>query len=73
VCKTITVKLQAVDCTEVSFASFLSGGSTSMAVINLPEKKLAKRTSVHCLNFRAEIHQIFEVFFWKIEDTKKSF
>ena len=33
-------------CTEVSFASFRSGGFTTMAVINPPEKKLAKRTSV---------------------------
>ena len=32
---------------EVRFASFLSGGFTTMAVINPPEKKLAKRTSVH--------------------------
>ena len=30
------------------FASFLSGGFTTMAVINPPERKLAKRTSVHC-------------------------
>ena len=27
------------------FASFLSGGFTTVAVINSPEKKLAKRTS----------------------------
>ena len=32
--------------TEVRLASFLSGGFTTMAVINPPEKKLAKRTSV---------------------------
>ena len=31
--------------TEVRFASFLSGGFTTMIVINPPEKKLAKRTS----------------------------
>ena len=44
-------------CTEVHFASFLSGEITTMAVINPLEKKLAKRTSVHysevwsqCLN-----------------------
>ena len=36
-------------CTEVRFASLLSGGFTTMAVINPPEKKLANRTSVHCL------------------------
>ena len=35
-------------CTEVHFASFLSGGFTSMAVINSPERKLAKHTSVQC-------------------------
>ena len=33
-------------CTEVRFAIFLSRGFTSMAVINQPERKLAKRTSV---------------------------
>ena len=36
-------------CTEVGFASFLSGGFTTMAVINPPEKKLVKRTSVLCI------------------------
>ena len=30
------------NCTEVRFASFLSGGFTTMVVINPPEKKLAK-------------------------------
>ena len=30
------------------FASFLSGGFTTMAVVNPPERKLAKRTSVNC-------------------------
>ena len=34
--------------TEVRFASFLSGGFTTMAVINPPERKLVKRTSVDC-------------------------
>ena len=33
-------------CTEVCFASFLSGGFTTVAVINPPKRKLAKRTSV---------------------------
>ena len=37
--------------TEVRFASFLSGGFTTMAVINPPESKLAKRTSVQCTGF----------------------
>ena len=33
-------------CTEVHFASLLSGEFTTMAVINPPERKLAKRISV---------------------------
>ena len=37
-------------CTEVRFATFLSGGFTTIAVINPPERKLAKRTSVQCMN-----------------------
>ena len=35
-------------CTEVRFASFLSGGLATVAVMNPPEKKLEKRTCVHC-------------------------
>ena len=35
-------------CTEVHFASFLSSEFTTMAVMNTPEKKLEKRTSVQC-------------------------
>ena len=36
-------------CPEVHFASFFSGGFTTMAVINPPERKLIKCTSaLHC-------------------------
>ena len=42
----------SVNCTEVRFASFLSGGFTTMAVIDPPERKLAKRTSVNCLVYK---------------------
>ena len=35
------------NCTDVRFASFLSSGFTTMAVIISPERKLAKRTSVN--------------------------
>ena len=35
-------------CTEVCFASFLSGENTTMAVINPAERKLTKRTSLQC-------------------------
>ena len=35
-------------CSEVRFARFLSAGFTTMAVLNPPERKLAKRTSVYC-------------------------
>ena len=39
----------ALYCTEVRFASFLTGGFTTLAVINPPERELAKHTSVHCI------------------------
>jgi hypothetical protein len=42
-------KNKLLQCTEVRFASFLSGRFTSMEVINPPESKLAKRTSVQCI------------------------
>ena len=38
-------------CTEVRFASSLSGGFITSIVVNPPERKLAKRTSVQWLNF----------------------
>ena len=41
--------------TEVRFANFLSGGFTTMAVMNPPEKKLKKRTSVQCNEFKGFI------------------
>ena len=39
---------EPLHCREVIFASFLSGGFATEAVINPPERKLAKRTTVHC-------------------------
>ena len=39
--------IAAVQSTEVRFASFPSGEFTTMTVMNPPEKKLEKRTSVH--------------------------
>ena len=39
---------QTMQCTEVRFASFLTGGFTTMAVLNPPERKLSKRTSMQC-------------------------
>ena len=35
-------------CTEVRFASCLSGGFITAIVVNPPERQLAKRTSVQC-------------------------
>ena len=37
-----------VQCTEVRFASFISSGFITAIVVNPPEKKLTKRTSVQC-------------------------
>ena len=50
----------AAQCTAVRFASFLSSGFTIMAVINPPERKLAKRTSVQWTDW-----------FWKTAFTLK--
>ena len=36
--------------TEVRFASFLSGGFITAIVVKPPERKLAKRTSMECIN-----------------------
>ena len=41
------VDLFSGHCTEVRFASFLSGEFTATTVMNSPKKKLEKRTSVH--------------------------
>ena len=37
-----------MQCTEVRFSSFFSGGFITAIVVNPPERQLAKRTSVHC-------------------------
>ena len=44
-------------CTEVHFANFLSGGFIIMAVIDPPEKKMAKRSFVHCLVLKAYLKE----------------
>ena len=41
-------------CTEVRFASFLSGWFITVIVVNLPEMKLAKRTSVFCVSLKTQ-------------------
>ena len=49
ICRGVLSKIQIeiyVHCTEVRFASF-SGEFTTMTVINPPERKMRKRTSVH--------------------------
>ena len=53
-CVIVANKGHSQYCTEVHFDSFLSDGFTTMAVINPPERKLAKRTCVYwstrCVN-----------------------
>ena len=39
-------ELFLLQCTKVRFASFMSGGFITVIVVNPPESKLAKRTSV---------------------------
>ena len=42
-------------CTEVQFAIFQSSGFITVIVVNPPESKLAKCTSVHCTEISKEI------------------
>jgi hypothetical protein len=49
----------------VRFASFLSGGFTTMAELNRPERKLAKRTSVHYADFSSRIFREIAAAFCK--------
>ena len=44
---TLEICIQSI--TEVGFASFLPGGFITAIVVNPPERKLAKRTSVYYL------------------------
>jgi hypothetical protein len=43
---------RGAQCTEVRFASFLSGGFITAIVVNPPERKLAKRTSVQSVELK---------------------
>jgi hypothetical protein len=52
---------QLVGCKEVRFSSFLSGGFTTMAVINRPESKLTKGTSVGCLTYKHTAPKSFRI------------
>ena len=42
--------IEYIGITEVRFASFLSGGFITAKVVNPPERKLAKRTSVQSID-----------------------
>ena len=45
----ISAQNSLLHCTEVRFISLLSGGFNSAILVNPPERKQAKRTSVHCI------------------------
>ena len=51
--KKVKVQIWSVH-TEMRFSCLLSGGFTTMAVMNPPEKKLANRTSVQCSGGKSE-------------------
>ena len=56
------ILIQGHQCTEMRFASFLSGGFTAMIVINPPERKLAKRISVQWMKCTLEHKNWFKNF-----------
>ena len=43
--------IMLVNCTEVRFAIFFSGGFITAIVVNPPERKLAKRTYMHWVSY----------------------
>ena len=49
---TSALQIMMLQCTEVRFASFLSGRFITAILVNPPERKQAKRTSVHCSETR---------------------
>jgi len=52
-----------IQCTELRFARFFSGGFITAIVINPPKRKLAKRTSVQCDYFFFNFVAFFILFF----------
>ena len=60
--KSSLIKLR--HCPEVRFASFFSGGFITAIVVNLPERKLAKSTSVHCE--KATKFEKISLWFWRL-------
>ena len=50
-----THQLSCIHCIEVRFASFISGGFITATLVNPPERKLAKRTSVQYMYQRRQI------------------
>ena len=50
------------ECTEVRFVSFLSGGFITAIVVNPPERKLEKRTSVEWSIFLQDIKVSFIIY-----------
>ena len=54
-----------LECTDVRFASYFSGGFITATAVNQPDRRLAKRTSVQC----AETPTFHLFFLWKLEKT----
>ena len=50
--------LEAGQCTEVRFASLLSGEFITAIVVNPPERKLAKRTAGQCCQVLCESNKL---------------
>ena len=52
-------------CTEVCLASFFSGEFITAIVLNPPERKLAKRTSVRCANSLSQLLRVVYAILYK--------
>ena len=56
------------NCTEVRFSSFFSGGFITAIVVNPPERKLAKHTSVQFFLFSGQVLALSYCFYTSLLD-----
>ena len=61
-CTCMIIEIHFIECTEVQFANFFSGGFITTIVVNSLERKLAKHTSVRCVTFSIVLANSYRTF-----------
>ena len=70
-CTCMIIEIHFIECTEVQFASFFSGGFITAIVVNPPERRLTKRTSVQCHENLSRTHSFTNCSFYSNFVKKK--